>query len=162
MSLSRTDPRQRSLRQERCPSLRALPPSLRAHRGEATDPRAPEDMVAADEGTGTLRAADLGAVVVLREAPEVDPDLEAEEVLVAQVAPVALADLEVQVAVAPAVGLGATTALAEDEVKEDSLHLAVGRHPRAVTRAEEVEDQPASGQKGRIGVGPPTPRCWKS
>ena len=113
-------------------------------------------MEEADEEMGSPQVAGLAAVAVRLGAPEVVLDPVALE------APAALVDLEVQVAAALEVGPGATTALAEDEAKEDSLHLAVGRHHRAVTRAEEVEDQPASGQKGRIGVGPPTPRCWKS
>ena len=103
------------------------------------DPRAPEDMVAADEGMGTLRTADLVAVVVLREAPEVDPDLAAEEVLAALVAPVALADLEGQGAVAQETGRGTVTCLARVVAGGLSRLVEVGRHLAAI----QVEVAPA-------------------
>ena len=82
--------------------------------------------------------------------------------LVALEAPAALAGLEVLAAVALEVDPGTVTVLAEGEAKEVSLHQAVGRHHRAVTRVEVVEVQPVSGLKERIGAGPPTRPLWKS
>ena len=81
--------------------------------------------------------------------------------LVALVAPAALVSLEVRAATALEAEPGTISCLAEGEAEEISLHQAVGRHHREVTRVEEVEVRLASGQKGRIGVGPPTRRCWK-
>ena len=95
--------------------------------------------MAADEGTGTLRTADLVAVAVPREAPEVDPDLAAEEVLAALGAPAALADLEAQVAVAQETGRGAVTCLARVVVGGLSRLVEVGRHLAAI----QVEVAPA-------------------
>ena len=107
------------------------------------------------EGMGSPQGAGLAAEAV-RLGVRVGPDLAALEALAA------LVDLEVLAAVAPEAGPGRTTAPAGGEAKEVSLHQAVGRHHRAVTRVEEVEEQPVSGLKERIGVGPPTLRCWKS
>ena len=117
-------------------------------------PPAREDIEEVAEGMGSPQVAGLAAAAV-RSGVRVGPDLAALEALAA------LVDLEVLAAVALEAGRGRTMAPAEGEAKEVSLHQAAGRHHRAVTRAEEVEGQPASGQKGRIGVGP-TPRCWKS
>ena len=149
--------RQRSLRQERCPSLRTLPLLLPAHFGEAVDPRAREDTAAAEEGMGTLRTADLVAVVVLREAPEVDLDPEAREALAA---PEALADLEAQVVAAQEADLGEAMLLVEGE-EEDSPRLVEVHHRLVVIRVEVATVRQASGRKERIGVGRPTRPCLK-
>ena len=121
------------------------------------DPRAPEDMVAADEGMGTLRTADLVAVVVLREAPEVDLDPEAREALAALEA---LADLEAQVVAAQGADPGEAMLLVEGE-EEDSPRLVEVHHRLAVIRVEVVTVRQASGRKERIGVGRPTRPCLK-
>ena len=116
-------------------------------------PQAQEDTAAADEETGSLRAAGLVAVAVLREAPEVDLDLVALE------APAALVDLEAQAAVAQEAGHGEIMVLAEDGGK-DSLRLVVGRHHPAATQVGVVMVRQASGLRERIGAGPAL-RCWK-
>ena len=117
------------------------------------DPQAQEDTAAADEETGSLRAAGLVAVAVLREAPEVDLDLVVSE------APAALVDLEAQAAVAQEAGHGEIMVPAEDEGK-DSLRLVVEAHRPAETQVEVVVVRLASGLRGRIGVGLPIQHCW--
>ena len=117
-------------------------------------PLAREDMEEVAEGMGSPQVAGLAAEAV-RLGVRVVPGLAALEALAA------LVGLEVLVAVALEAGPGTTMEPAEAEAREDSLHQAVGRHHREVTRVEEVEVRLASGQKGRIGVGPPTRRCWK-
>ena len=118
-------------------------------------PLAREDMEEVAEGMGSPRVAGLAAEAV-RLGVRVAPGLAALEALAA------LVGLEVLAAVALEAGPGRTMAPAEGEAKEDSLHQAVGRHHRAVTRVEEVEVRLASGLKGRIGVGPPTRLWWRS
>ena len=118
-------------------------------------PPAREDMEEVAEGMGSPQVAGLAAEAV-RSGVRVAPDLAALEALAA------LVDLKVLAAVALEAGLGRTMAPAEGEAKEVSLHQAAGRHHRAVTRVEEVEVQPVSGLKERIGVGPPTRLWWKS
>ena len=119
--------------------------------GEATGPLAQVGTEEVAEGTGSPRVAGLAAEADRLGVRGV-PDLAAVE------APAALVGLEVLVAVALEAGPGTTMEPAEAEAREDSLHQAVGRHHREVTRVEEVEVRLASGQKGRIGVGPPTLR----
>ena len=145
-------------------SQRTPLPSLLAHRGVATRPRAQGATAAVAVGMAILhgRAAaevpgdtpEVDLVLAAAEALAVRVDLEAREALEAQVA------LEAQAEAALMAARGRTTVEDEAEVTVSLLQVEV-RHHQVVTQAAEALVRPASGRRGLIGAGL-IPRCWKS
>ena len=140
-------------------SQRTPLPSLLAHRGVTTRPRA-QGATAAAAVVGTAILHGQAAAEVLGDTPEVDLVLAAAEALAVRVDLEARGDLEALAEAALMAALGRIMAEDEAEVTA-SLPLVEVRHHRVVTRVEEVLVRPASGQRGLIGAGL-IPRCWRS